>query len=487
MKNKKLLALVSVFFILLLAAGASAEVKKIKSIGHFTFARVRGKIPTPEVMKMLADRYAGDIKYGFDQAGYGDIYLAFIDQLKSAQFEDTTWNPGETVKWMLFRSKGRIKVTGELEWAGKNPVEVFAVKVKKGFKTYTFIIPKPCGNIALKSEIEEIPEAICSLKVSPAKANLNDPITVDMSGTQYAKSMKVEVYDKQGNKVASKDLTPEAAKWQTKFDKPGEYLFKGVAINFADKASANPCEGKVYINYPPVAKVVPSCIECKNYYGRPITFDASGSSDPDGEVTKVAFQLTDSNGQVVDSYVDTEKPFVWQKTLYKAGTYNISVTAFDNMGASSSPTADSQKSFRVTRKTLFVSAEVGPLLAHGSYTGFVFARAGMFLWLNPDKTSLSFTSGAALPTKSYPWKPAITANLLGNIHFGQFFTGLGVGFMTKERSDRKDGVDAVAQAGFNLTSNNYFNMWQIYFEFRVPLGRSFTECHKLALGLRYNF
>ena len=103
MKNKKLLALVSVFFILLLAAGASAEVKKIKSIGHFTFARVRGKIPTPEVMKMLADRYAGDIKYGFDQAGYGDIYLAFIDQLKSAQFEDTTWNPGETVKWMLFR------------------------------------------------------------------------------------------------------------------------------------------------------------------------------------------------------------------------------------------------------------------------------------------------------------------------------------------------------------------------------------------------
>jgi len=47
---------------------------------------------------MLADRYAGDIKYGFDQAGYGDIYLAFIDQLKSAQFEDTTWNIGETVK-----------------------------------------------------------------------------------------------------------------------------------------------------------------------------------------------------------------------------------------------------------------------------------------------------------------------------------------------------------------------------------------------------
>ncbi|HEK85344.1 MAG TPA: hypothetical protein ENO29_03185 [Candidatus Aminicenantes bacterium] len=488
MKSKNALIWVSVFLVFCLVASASAEVKKIKSIGHFTFARVRGKIPTPEVMKMLADRYAGDIKYGFDQAGYGDIYLAFIEQLKSAKFEDTTWNPGETVKWMLFRSHGRTKVTGELEWAGKKPVEVFAVKVKKGFKTYTFIIPKPCGNIALKSEVEEIPEAICALSVSPAKANINDPISVDMSASQYAKSLRVEIYDKQGNKVASKDLTPGATKWQTKFDKPGEYLFKGVAINFADKASVNPCEGKVYINFPPIGKVVPNCLYCREYVGRPLTFDASGSYDPDGEVTKVSFELTDSQGQVVDTYTAAQKPFIWKKTLYRKGSYTISVTAYDNDGAASSSTPDSHKTIQVTRKTLFVTTEVGPLLAHGSsYTGFVFARAGMFLWLNPDRTSLSFTSGAAMPTKGAPWKAAISANLLGNIHFGQFFTGLGVGFMTKERSDRKDGVDALVQVGCNLSSNIYFNMWQLYFEFRVPIGRSFTDCHKFALGLRYNF
>jgi hypothetical protein len=486
MPSKKVLMLVAILMFFLIAVQASAEVKKLTSVGLYTFARVRGQIPTAEVMKMLADRYAGDIKYGFDQAGYGDIYLAFIDQLKSAQFEDTTWNVGDTVKWMLFRSQGKIKVTAPVEWAGRKPVEVFAVKVKKGYKTYTFIVPKPCGNIALRDEVEEIPEAICSIKVSPAKANIGDPITVDMSGTRNAKRMRVDVLDKQGNKMISKELTPEAARWQTKLDKGGEYVLKGTAVDYADRASTNPCEAKVYINYPPLAVVVPDCLNCLEKVGQPLNFDASGSSDPDGQVVRVVFELTDAYGQVADSFVDAERPFVWQKTVFEPGTYAISVTAYDNDGASSPATSDSRKNIKVTRKALFISAEAGPLLVHGSYTVFGFMRAGMFLWLKPDKTSLVFTSGAAMPFEGQPWKPVITANLVGNLHFGRLFTGVGVGFMTKERSDRQAGVDALGQVGLTL-SNKYLSLWQLYFEFRAPLGRNFEDCHKMAVGLRYNF
>ncbi|MDD8031055.1 MAG: hypothetical protein PHQ25_03550 [Acidobacteriota bacterium] len=487
MKKKKVMALLAIMMFLIIVVQTSAQVKKLTSMGLYTFARVRGEIPTPEVMKMLADRYAGDIKYGFDQAGYGDIYLAFIDQLKMAEFEDTTWNVGETVKWMLFRSQGKIKVTGPVEWAGKKPVDVFAVKVKKGFKTYTFIIPKPCGNIALKDEVEEIPEAICSIQVSPAKANIGDPITVDMSGTKNAKRMIVDILDKQSNKIISKELTPEAAKWQTKLDKGGEYLFKAMAIDYADRPSTNPCEAKVYINYPPAAVVVPDCLNCLEKVGQPLNFDASGSSDQDGEVARIVFELTDSYGQVIDSFVDSERPFVWQKTIYDPGTYTISVTAYDNDGAASTATSDSKKTFKVTRKTFFISAEVGPLLVHSSsYEVFGFLRTGMFLWLKPDKTSLVFTSGAAMPFEGQPWKPVITANLVGNLHFGPLFTGVGVGFMTKEHVDRKAGVDALGQVGFTL-SNKYLSLWQLYFEFRAPLGRNFEDCHKMAVGLRYNF
>jgi len=486
MNNKKVVIFLVVLLLLGSVIQASAEVKKIKSIGQFTFARVRGKIPTPEVMKMLVDRYAQDIKLGFERAGMGDIYQPFIDQLKTAQFEDTVWNIGDQVQWMLFRNRGQVKVSGPLEWAGKKPVEVFAVKVKVGFKTYTFIIPKPCGNIAYQSMVEVIPEAVCDLKVSPAKANLGDPITVDMSGSQNAKSLKVEVFDSKGSKVDSKDLTPGAARWQTKFNTPGEYTFKGTAINMADKPATNPCQGKVYINYPPVAKVTSNCTECKNYYARPLTFDGSGSSDQDGEVTKVAFELKDKNGKVIDSYVDTEKPFLWEKTLYQEGTFTVSVTSYDNDGAVSSPSPESSKSFTVTRKKLFGLVEAGPLLAHGSTQTYVFGRIGLMGWVKPDKFSLSLAAGPGIPLSSDSWKTSFMASLLANVHFGKFYLGLGPGFITKERDLRKDGFDAVAQAGYTVF-NNYRKMANIFVEFRAPLNNQLDKLYDVGLGFRYCF
>ena len=73
MKYKKLTCLVlAVLF--LASLSALAETKKITSMGHYTFARIRGNVPTEKVMKTLVDKYAADIKAGFEMAGYGDLY-----------------------------------------------------------------------------------------------------------------------------------------------------------------------------------------------------------------------------------------------------------------------------------------------------------------------------------------------------------------------------------------------------------------------------
>ena len=77
MKNKKALALVASILILFTLT-SFAETKKLKEIGRYTLVRIKGEVPTSEVMKILVDKYAGDIKYGFDLAGYGDLYLPFI-------------------------------------------------------------------------------------------------------------------------------------------------------------------------------------------------------------------------------------------------------------------------------------------------------------------------------------------------------------------------------------------------------------------------
>jgi hypothetical protein len=467
-----------------------AQTTKLKRIGLYTFVEIKGQVPTAEVMKGLFDLYAADIKTGFDLAGNPELYEPFMDQIKTAEWVDTTLPIGETIPWMLFKARNQVKVARNIEWAGKAPLPVFIVKVKKDWKIYDFIIPKNCGNIALgKNVVDAIPPAVCSLVVSPERANVNDPITVDMSGTQYAKSMSVEVFDAQGQRLATQELTPQSPKWQTKFDKPGEYSFKGTAVNMEGITAANPCAAKVSINYPPICKLWTSCLPCEDYVGRPITFDASGSSDPDGQIAKVVFELLDDQGNVIDTCVTTRKPWIWEKVFTKAGTYTINVTVFDNDGAQSPASDPCRLTFEVTQKKLFWTVAAGPGLYGGSTALYGFLRAGLMAWITPDKWSFTLSAGGAIPLAGSPWRLVFTADALVNGHFQKFFLGTGVGFSTATQpndSNHKAGLDLVAQTGFDV-----FDKWtskgQLFFEFRAPLFRSFNHNYKTGLGFRFLF
>jgi hypothetical protein len=490
MKMRKSTVLFVVLALVALTAMSYAQTTKLKRIGLYTFAEIKGQIPTPEVMKGLFERYAADIKTGFDMAGNPELYEPFMEQMKTAEWTDTTLPVGETLPWMLFKSRDQVKVAKNVEWAGKDPLPVFIVKVKKDWKIYDFVIPKGCGNIALgKNVVDMIPPAVCSLVVVPERANVNDPITVDMGGTQYAKTMTVEVYDAQGQKLATQGLTPESPKWQTRFDKPGEYSFKGVAVNMEGLATTNPCAGKVSINFPPICKLWTSCMPCEDYVGRPITFDASGSSDPDGEIAKVVFELLDSQGNVIDTCVTTRKPWMWEKVFTKAGTFTISTTVFDNDGAQSPASDPCRLTFEVTQKKLFWTVGGGPGLYAGSTALYGFLRAGMFYWITPDKWSFTLSAGGGIPFNGNPWKLVFTAEALVNGHFEEFFLGTGVGFSTATQPkdvDHEAGLDLVGQAGFDV-----FDKWtskaQLFFEFRAPLFRTFNANWKSGIGFRFLF
>ena len=215
MRNKKIVFIL-IGIMIIFSLSSFAETKKLKSVGRYTLVRIRGEVPTADVMKILLDKYTGDIKYGFDLAGYGELFLPFIEQIKKASFEEKLLPIGDKLMWMFFRSRGRVKVVEDLEWAGKAPLPVFSFTVKKDYKHYEFVMPRPCGNISLRKVEEVIPDAICSIKVSPAKANINDPISVDMSGSQHAMTMEVEIYDSKGAKISTKKLSSDSPKWQTR-------------------------------------------------------------------------------------------------------------------------------------------------------------------------------------------------------------------------------------------------------------------------------
>jgi hypothetical protein len=480
MRNKKLVLLI-VGVLLISSLSSFAETKKLRRIGQYTLCRCKGGIPTAEVMKGIVDKYAGDIKYGFDLVGYGDVYLPFMDQLKTATFVEKALPVGDKMMWMLFRSRGRVKAVQDLEWAGKAPLEVFSFTVKKNYKVYEFIMPRPCGNVSLRKVEEFIPTAVCDIKVSPSKANLNDPISVDMSGSQHAKSLQVDVFNAQGTKVASKALSPDSPKWQTSFDKPGEFTFKGKAVNIKGEASA--CEAKVYINFPPECSLTLSTT--KDYVGQPIIIDASGSSDSDGQVVKAEFEIYDEAGNVVDKYTVTQKPLSWEKVFETPGPYTVTLVVTDDFGGVSEPC---RAGLEAAQKTLFVLVEGMPLWARGSYGPYLAARAGIVYRIVPDTLDLVLSGGGAFSLKGDPWKSFFTASLLLNVHAGPVFFGGGAGFSSKVKETRDSDFELVGSLGFDLF-DKYTSAAALFGEVRVPVGegRSFSDHHKFLLGFRFLF
>ncbi|UCC41164.1 MAG: hypothetical protein JSV96_06995 [Candidatus Aminicenantes bacterium] len=482
MKGKKIVFIL-IGALILFSLSSFAETKKLKRIGLYTLVRIKGEVPTAEVMKILLDKYTGDIKYGFDLAGYGELFLPFLEQIKTASFKEKLLPPGDKLMWMLFRSRGRVKVVEDLEWAGKAPLPVFSFIVKKDYKHYELVMPRPCGNISLRKVEEVIPDAICAIKVSPAKANINDPISVDMSGSQHAKTMEVEIFDSSSTKISTKKLTSDSPKWQTSLSKPGDYTFKAKAFNVKGKSSENPCDAKTHINFPPLCKL--ECVSCEEYIGSPITFDASGSTDPDGEVRKTEFEIADEAGNIIDKFTDTEMPFAWEKVFEKSGVYAVTAIVTDDFGAISDP---ARIEAVVKEKSVYFLIEAGPLLARGSHGLYGAGRIGLVLKIVSNKFDFVLSGGGAVAFNGEPWKSFFMANALFNLHAGPVFIGAGAGLTTKVKENRNADGELVGNVGFDFL-NNYKSIGSIFFEARAPIGkgRNFSKHHKLMFGFRYIF
>ena len=149
MKNKKwVFFVIGVFF--LFSLGAQAETKKLKDIGRYKLVNIQEDMQTEEIMQVLLDKFSGDIQSGFGMAGYGNLSLAFIDQVKQSAYKEKDLAVGEKMAWMLFRSGGEIKVVHDLEWAGKAPLSVYSFSVMDGNKLSKAPYPIPAKAVPIE-------------------------------------------------------------------------------------------------------------------------------------------------------------------------------------------------------------------------------------------------------------------------------------------------------------------------------------------------
>ncbi len=107
------------------------------------------------VKRMMARKQIQkDIGLLMDKAGTPSLTPTVIEILTKGdpeQIKDMEFQPGDTMVWMAFRRGGRPDIVRNLKWAGRKPFPAFVFVIDDMDKTYTFVLPKQCANLALQS------------------------------------------------------------------------------------------------------------------------------------------------------------------------------------------------------------------------------------------------------------------------------------------------------------------------------------------------
>jgi hypothetical protein len=245
----------------------------------------------------------------------------------------------------------------------------------------------------------------------------------------------------------------------------------------------------------PVCKLNVSPAEVE--VGNTVTIDICESQN----AVKTGVTITDAAGAVVKTLELTPDDCSAEVVMDKVGEYMITAVVEGQYGMKSPEGCEIAVKVLepppppvvpVAKKSpLHFLIEGGPGLLKGTYTGMVWARAGMLFNLSPDKFDFILSLGGGVPIKGEPWKSFFMANALLNVHAGPAYIGGGLGYSSKDcdREFKKGGIDLVGELGINLFRNED-STGSLFGELRYPViteDRDFDHNHKLLLGFRYIF
>jgi hypothetical protein len=249
-----------VIFVFLMSVNALLAQKEVKRLGVNPF--YRSKDLQAEDIQKIANERVGEVKIGFDEAGYGDLFFAFIEQLKSAEFEFIEIQPGDSIMWMMFKRGKKLYVEKDLIWAGKEPFTAYRFVITRDNKEHVFIVPKICGNISLKS-VSELPPPppptppanqppTCDLQVNPTEAYAGELITLDASGSKdpdgQIVSVKFTINYENGNLLEEKVLDAPPWIYETRIKKAGTFKIAAVVKDDAGaEINGETCMREVFL------------------------------------------------------------------------------------------------------------------------------------------------------------------------------------------------------------------------------------------------
>jgi hypothetical protein len=225
---------------------------------------------------------------------------------------DCSVSKGATMEWMAYRRRvGKserhdVTLFSSVEWAGRSAFKAFAfdVTTKDGYieRTYRFVLPKPCSNLALLSKVEkdtrpktETFNLTPSVTANCDCANGKLSTTVRLSGAPAGLTRVRVMVDG----APAGELT--APTWSMNGDRAGSYTFQAEGTQNTNYVFT---QSSIRVDQcGPAAKVAAQCsvrvthVETKKGYDLQIDTSGSGTGSPNVPAT-VTVEVTGPNGVV---------------------------------------------------------------------------------------------------------------------------------------------------------------------------------------------
>jgi hypothetical protein len=218
--------------------------------------------------------------------------------------------------------------------------------------------------------------------------------------------------------------------------------------------------------------------------GQVITVDATRSTDPDGSVSQVVFQLVDATDTVVSEKIDKDAPFVQDFTVpCGSSRYTVKTVVIDNNGATSKPT-DCVQTVTVAKGRGGPVVDVG--LSHQfDPASYVFARAGYEVPITEKLTAMGLIGGFARFDGDDGDEGVFIADALMNYYFtDKLFVGGGVGFW----SGNDGKADLIANVGYLVYEKPDVMKASIFVEGRCEADDLVSSsASRLGVGVRFQF
>ncbi len=248
--------------VLIMGVAGAGAATTLKRLGRHPFYKPP-LTSVADLQKMVKEQQA-DLSSGFAKAGEPALFKAFQQQFPEAQITPVTFGYGETMRWMLFKKGGKIRVLRDVTWGGKDPFDAYQFTVDMDGRRYVFVVPLVCGNLGLR-EVTPAPapraaappppppankNPQCLLSVSPQQVFSGQQITADASGSSdpdgRIASVKFALLDPAGNTVDEKTVTAPPFVQQIIVPGSGNYRVVATVTDDAGASLTSPqCEQQV--------------------------------------------------------------------------------------------------------------------------------------------------------------------------------------------------------------------------------------------------